>query len=559
MKNSGPSQRVFPVVNFSHPRTVKLDTAHLQKLATFLRRFVESHDSVHPRLILIVSPEEIRSSREQAEITEFETLISTIDGLSVKTAPIPGTAENEAAGRHTGKKAPMSSLLKTMEHHVGEGYSPESEELPPAVFHFWADAAFLNLQVNSEILGLHETYLSEYVFAEGFPGGVSGVLVSREIFPKLIQDAGELPATRDGFFNVILKDINAYDIETVVSPADLRMLRLELYRDRTLNSLICDSLSPFLNEHTTAEDLCAVIEENRSAYRSLPAHIMLEISGSRRQHPSYLPSGGNDSVPESDASAGDPTAAAEDVSVKNFRSILDSIVKLVEDPVITLGARNEPALHRDFPGILSAAAEYTDKVSFVIETSGIGWTPRAVEALNGLPRESVNLIVCLDAVDPQLYAALRGSGYEEAMGFIDLCIRELNCGLYVQAVRMKDNEEHLMNFYNHWKGRDVEVIIQKYNDFSQTLPDRKVTDLSPLNRHECWHLKRELYIRLDGEVFACPNHALIPGEETFNFGNVYTDNMNSIWEAGRHLYLRHLEDDLPEVCRKCDEWYTFNF
>lgn len=509
-----------------------------------MKSFSGTHASVSSDFLLICSSEASRSEREQAEIREFSDFISAMEEVSLRIAALPRGSKKKTANGQPEHTPDMESLLQVLQSEVGAGYNPDTEELPPVIFHFWADAAFLNLQVNGEILKLHETYLSEYVFAEGFPGGVSGVLVSAEIFPKLLHDAGGAALTRDGFFNVILKDFNAYDIETVVSPSDLRMLRLELYRDRSLNSMVCDSLSSSIDSGTPADMLCSIIEKNRASYRSLPAHILIEILESPKHIPSYLPPG--------------PKNTGE-LSNGNFSRILDAILDVVEDPVITIGPRHEPSVHSDFPAILRTMAAYAGAVTFVIETSGIGWTPQALQALQEIPPHSLNLIVCLDAVDPQLYTSLRGGGYEEAMGFIDHASRELSCGFFVQAVRMKENEEHLMTFYNHWKEKHIQVIIQKYTDFSQTMPDRKVTDLSPLNRHECWHLKRELYIRLDGSVFACLNHAIIPGEETFNFGNVYTDNMNSIWEAGRHLYLRHLEHDLPEVCRKCDEWYTFNF
>ena len=74
---------------------------------------------------------------------------------------------------------------------------------------------------------------------------------------------------------------------------------------------------------------------------------------------------------------------------------------------------------------------------------------------------------------------------------------------WVQAVRMKENEEDLDVFYKTWKAKTENVIVQKYDSFSGLLPDRKVADLSPVERFPCWHLKRDMAILLDGTVPLC--------------------------------------------------------
>ena len=42
-------------------------------------------------------------------------------------------------------------------------------------------------------------------------------------------------------------------------------------------------------------------------------------------------------------------------------------------------------------------------------------------------------------------------------------------------------------------------------------------------------------------------------------GNLFSEGLESIWSAGEEFYLRHLRQDYPEMCRKCDEYYTYNF
>ncbi len=42
-------------------------------------------------------------------------------------------------------------------------------------------------------------------------------------------------------------------------------------------------------------------------------------------------------------------------------------------------------------------------------------------------------------------------------------------------------------------------------------------------------------------------------------GNAFTEDLAGIWERGARQYDRHVQGDLPGICGRCDEYYTFNF
>ena len=97
--------------------------------------------------------------------------------------------------------------------------------------------------------------------------------------------------------------------------------------------------------------------------------------------------------------------------------------------------------------------------------------------------------------------------------------------------------------------------MQKYDPFCGALPDRKVADLSPLKRFPCWHLKRDLHVRMDGEVPLCREDLGL----RHRLGNVFSDGLPAVWAAQERFYREHLREEYPELCRSCDEYYTFNF
>jgi spiro-SPASM protein len=99
------------------------------------------------------------------------------------------------------------------------------------------------------------------------------------------------------------------------------------------------------------------------------------------------------------------------------------------------------------------------------------------------------------------------------------------------------------------------VIVQKYDPFCGFLPDRRVTDLSPLKRFPCWHLKRDVAVLMDGSVCLCRED--LKGEHVL--GNIAKQSLEEIWAAGDRFYRDHLQERYPELCKKCDEYYSFNF
>jgi spiro-SPASM protein len=250
------------------------------------------------------------------------------------------------------------------------------------------------------------------------------------------------------------------------------------------------------------------------------------------------------------------------MSLDNWSTLLDQAAEFSGDAVIGISAWGEPALHSR---IVEIIAEVLDRreLSLVIETSGVGWSVPALEeiargadSVEGGKTGRLSWIVSLDADERSLYEKLRGPQFDEARATVDV-LRELFPGqVYVQAVRMKSSEDQLDAFFRRWEREEnLEVIIQKYDSFCGMLPDRKVTDLTPIERFPCWHLKRDLCILIDGSVPMCRED--VKGE--YLLGNVFREGIEEIWKRGDRYYRQHIDEMYPPLCEKCDEFYTYNF
>ena len=413
------------------------------------------------------------------------------------------------------------------------------------IFYMFADCPFLDTPITSALYSRHEKYLAQYSFADGYPYGLVPEIVATEIIPKLRSLAAECSGAidRETLFTVMQEDINAFDIETDLSAKDQRMLRVSLTADTLRNFAILERI--IASGGVDAETVTAILDEKPEILRSVPAYVSVQITDGCPQKCSYCP------YP---LVGGDILNQNNEMPLDRFSRIVTEVKRFCDDAVINISAWGEPALHSEIEGIVDAALSVPG-ITMVIETSGIGWRPGVIEALNTRWGKGITWILSLDAVEPELYQTLRGNGYSEAMRTAEALLDDKVENAYIQAVRMKESEEALEGFYRFWKEKTDHVIIQKYSAHGGSLPERKVTDLSPLTRFPCWHIKRDLVVLLDGVVPVCREDI----RASHVLGNIFDDSIDEIWSRGNVWYEQHISKDYPELCRSCDEYYTYNY
>lgn len=413
------------------------------------------------------------------------------------------------------------------------------------LFYVFADTPFLDAALSRRMFDNHLTYSAEYSFADGYPAGLTPEILRTDILPALETLARGVsePVSRGTVFSVIQKDINAFDIETEIAPVDQRLLRLTLACDTNSNTELVRRL--LAAGGSDAESVTTLVAGRPELLRTFPAYATVQIMGGCPQACSYCP------FP---SFGGDILHNREFMPAARFAHILDELQAFSAEAVVSVSLWGEPALHPEFPSLAREVASRPG-LSFLVETSGVGWSRETLEAVCAAGIGSIEWIVSLDALDRTLYEKLRGEGYDEAVAAAST-LEELFPGhVHIQAVRMRENEEHLESFYRTLTGEGRKVIIQKYDWFCGALPRRNVTDLSPLTRFPCWHLKRDIAILLDGTVPLCREdygrrHVL---------GNIFNEPLPEIWKRGEIHYKEHIDENYPELCSHCDEYYTFNF
>jgi spiro-SPASM protein len=458
----------------------------------------------------------------------------------------------------------------------------------------WADCPFLDPDLSAAIAARHLQYAAEYSYADGWPYGFAPELLAPGIAGILAKIEGDEdnPVERDSIFAVLQKDINSFDIETEISPVDLRTHRMQLCADSKRNLLLLDRFAgAAAPDFPCAAGAAEIIEKRPDILRTLPAYYPVQAARPCPQSCTLCPYPAfGDSTAVDSAAADSSTAVSPGtrpgpepfLDPARFGELLDRIAVFSGDAVIGLSLWGELALHPRRMELIRQVLE-RPQLALVIETSGIGWNDQdlrdAAELVAAAPAGPQNFsplswIVSLDTADPLRYREIRGPGFTEAVECAKKLFSLFPADAYVQAVRTCGAEDDIEKFYRGWKEiaprGNRNIIIQKYDDFCGRLEKRQASDISPVERQNCWHMLRDLPVLLDGAVPLCREELLVLKGEGRILGNVYRDSLETIWARGEEYYAEHCKATrqntdsgektiYPGICTDCDEYYTYNF
>lgn len=443
----------------------------------------------------------------------------------------------------------------------------ESEGFDRVVFAF-ADQPHMDVAFSENLSELHIRYAAEYAFADGYPQGLAPEYLAQGILPVLarLSKGDTAKVSRGVMFDVIKKDINSFDIETDIAPVDLRHLRILLACDTRQGMLLCEAL-----DGITGGNYADFARERAVSLRTVPNFYAVQVAGRCPfecvfcPYPAFCSSGSGLSK------GGSATSRADTMSVADFEALTDKIAVFSETAVVSLSLWGECSYHPDVTALVSSILRHPG-LSALIETTGIGWKDEVLESIARVAhdagpridgRRSIDWIVSLDAMTSERYESLRRlpggenstSLFQEATSFVDRASQLFPEAVWPQTLRMTANEEELETFYRHWKETLGRVIVQKCDHFCGTISDLRVADLSPLQRHPCWHITRDMSILIDGTVPLCREDLYA----SRSFGNALSGNLSEIWSGFQSMYEHHVNNSFEGMCGACDEYYTCNF
>lgn len=429
-----------------------------------------------------------------------------------------------------------------------------------------ADMPFIDAGFTGRLMERHGRYAAEYTFAEGYPAGLAPEILAAGILPVLARlSAGDTgPVSQQSVFETIKKDINSFDIETDLAPVDLRHLRLSLACDTRQNFLLCEALAGI-----DAGNCAALAEQRAGRLRTVPAFYAVQVAGGCPFECVFCPYPRFASSGKGRSSGVRAFDRNDFMPVGDFERLVDKIAEFSGNATVSLSLWGECSGHPDIVRLVSSVLGH-NALSVLIETTGIGWTEESLKGIAEAVRKAgprtdgkdpISWIVSLDAVSEPRYASLRVAPpsrkdfFQTALSFVNAVSELFPGSVWPQMIRMNENEEELEAFYRFWKEKLGRVIVQKHDHFCGSIEDRRVADLSPLGRHPCWHLKRDMSILIDGTVPLCREDLYA----TRPMGNALTGELPDIWSGFQPVYEQHVTCNHEGMCGACDEFYTYNF
>lgn len=393
--------------------------------------------------------------------------------------------------------------------------------------------------------------IAHYTYGEHYPRGIAPQALSAEAVRILagIASGNNRPFDDEAIMDLMGLDINSYDIEIDVSPVDFRRYRLDL---RTRSRISCRLIGQLLSnaavppEQFGIEQLAELITGDSGVQRTLPAYVELDLSDNCNLNCCFCPRQALGTGGVSDGPFVEPGQVGQ---------LIGQLKELNPEAMVALSPYSEPLLHPQFREI--AAHILDNGFRLLVETNGVCLTDQLLSFFADQPVDQLIVIVSLDTLNSEQYAEWKGEvDYQKLMTDLECLFTLKPRNSFVQVLHMEGLAEEVDGFYRFWKKHQERVLPRKYNSFCGVLPERQITDLSPLRRAPCWHLQRDLVIRADGSVNLCKQDL----QANFMRGNVWQEGLAAVWERLHDDFQNHLKSGFqqPQLCQGCDEWYTYN-
>lgn len=422
------------------------------------------------------------------------------------------------------------------------------------IFYFNTPNPLWDFEVTQNLMQYADTYSPDYTYAENIPEGMvpdiisSSLLETIEVPYKALEDE----SSEIDLIPFLRKNLNDFHVEIHYEAPDLRMLRL----DFSLNSLrsiretlqILSTIDSSKNPYVQLE---AAIKKSPQVLYTLPSYLEVELISKCDYQCTFCPR---------QFTSIDPHVMDKTIIDKIEDYLNDSL----QDVTVAFGGMGEPMLHPDILSYMKQLLPNDALRRLVIETSGYHMDAILKDLENISHQEKILWIINFNSLEnyESIHAA-PSQAKEKVVQHLDELIEiykknEWNLSnIYMQMLKMEENEDETDAIYAFAKERDISFLLQKYNTYNHLMPQKRVSDMTPLERSFCWHLRRDLFIRSNGSIAYCKQD--VAGSR--DIGDLHESTVKDIFEQRRNDFIQNYQMDYPESpdCKACDEYFTFNF
>ncbi len=413
---------------------------------------------------------------------------------------------------------------------------------------------FFSIDKNEFVLNDAEKYLVDYYYGENFPEGIVAEVFKNSIINELIKLSTENDFYHQNvLFDILLRNVSVFDIDLIegfdyylpyrisLSISNYSSLPIinKIINNTELNieNLIDFSFIKEAKVDIKWEDIQKLLQDKKNLY-TIPKTYIIEISSSCNFsciHCLY------------------PRGLKRETRFINkellFNFISSNKLYFI-DAIFIIGGFGEPFMHPEFFEIINFLSK-NNKV--YIETNGSFLTEDIFDKF--IYPKNINIVVSLDAIKEETYKKLgKKMILSLLLKILFNLLEKYPENMFISYLRIPQNDEELEEFYNYFKNFEKNIIFRKFNSYSKNLPNLEVADLTPVERFPCYHLRRDLFILSDGKISLC--YSDYNGEIL----NINLESpLNQIIDKMKKYYFDHCINNYPELCKNCNEFYTYFF
>lgn len=418
----------------------------------------------------------------------------------------------------------------------------------------------LDLSVTRKLFEIHTEYRADISYAENLPPGMALNFISRDLLESLdIMEAKDDDLVT-GIRPFVEKNINQFHAEVHYEEPDLRLLRLDFSLASRRSVAKTTALLKKLESMPGGQSLenpyaalQALLQASPELLHTFPSYIEIEFSASAGAKNYFSP-----------LAVIDQPAAL--LSRANFEKIRAYIATGLGDTSVCASGLGEPLEHPEGVEYLRELLADENIRQVFVETNGLQ-LEKLLPLANHEFAGKLRVIVSLNSLER--YEEFSGSP-KALLAAVKKGIQSLTTGLsaagknaaeivYLQALKVEENEAEIDALYALAEELGASFLLQKYNRYAGLLPERRVSDMTPLERYSCWHLRRDLFIRANGDVAFC-KQTVDPNKPAAR-GSLATDSLADIWLSQRTDFVLNYQGKYPAhlPCAGCDEYFTFNY
>lgn len=374
-----------------------------------------------------------------------------------------------------------------------------------------------------EILNFLRNRQYDISFAEHMPEGLIPSVIAggfAEDFLYFLDEKISFDAPLKELVNWEYKGI---DVGIYLSSSRIAMERIDFLPVEKNSILYLNELSYDLN--FTLEKAETFVRENRAQIHRVPHYIAVEL------------------CPKTDTFHTADFSDKPDMTLQLFTKIIQELDLWAPEAVLSLGVWGEPFAHPLFEDLFQQLNNNPER-RIIVESRTLILDKNLSSLV--LSRPNTELIFDLSP-KPTL-----PSEEELNQFFSGLPNPEK---IWVRLIRAHESEDLIPQFLKTWKHFMPRIIITKADSFGD--PSVKTVDLSPIKRHACYALSRDITILSDGTVMLCRQNS----DLSCSPGIISEESLESLWKKNLSQYFSQHQGQFStcQQCDGCDDWWIFNF